>query len=211
MKNKLYIFFSIVVIAILIWLLNGISNNFDKVQNDLNAITKERDKNGALIVTQNQQILSMADAMKVLKKTKNVSKVSQQTQMGTSTIIVEKKIPVYFETIRYVDSATMDTMDYMKLPYTFEYNDTWNNLQVTIDALDITLDTMSMKNNFTITIGEKSNGWLKESTPIVEIKSDNPYTDVTSVKNVTIKKKNYFWSTMLFGGVLGALTMLLVL
>jgi len=211
MKNKLYIFFSIVVIAILIWLLNGISNNFDKVQNDLNAITKERDKNGALIVTQNQQILSMADAMKVLKKTKNVSKVSQQTQMGTKTSIVEKKIPVYFETIRYVDSATMDTMDYMKLPYTFEYNDTWNNLQVTIDALDITLDTMSMKNNFTITIGEKSNGWLKESTPIVEIKSDNPYTDVTSVKNVTIKKKNYFWSTMLFGGVLGALTMLLVL
>ena len=211
MKNKLYIFFSIVIIAILIWLLNGISNNFDKVQNDLNAITKERDKNGALIVTQNQQILSMADAMKVLKKTKNVSKVSQQTQMGTTTIIVEKKIPVYFETIKYVDSATSDTMDYMELPYTFEYNDTWNNLQVTIDALDITLDTMSMKNNFTITIGEKSNGWLKESTPIVEIKSDNPYTDVTSVKNVTIKKKNYFWSTMLFGGVIGALTMLLIL
>jgi len=211
MKNKLYIFFSIVVIAILIWLLNAISNNFDKVQNDLNAITKERDKNGALIVTQNQQILSMRDAMKVLEKTKNVSKVSQQTQMGTKTIIVEKKIPVYFETIKYVDSATMDTMDYMELPYTFEYNDTWNNLQVTIDALDITLDTMSMKNNFTITIGEKSNGWLKESTPIVEIKSDNPYTDVTSVKNVTIKKKNYFWSTILFGGVIGALTMLLIL
>jgi hypothetical protein len=153
----------------------------------------------------------MKDAMKVLNKTKNVSKVSQQTQMGTNTIIVEKKIPVYFETIRYVDSATMDTMDYMKLPYTFEYNDTWNNLQVTIDALDITLDTMSMRNNFTITIGEKSNGWLKESTPIVEIKSDNPYTDVTSVKNVTIKKRNYFWSTILFGGVIGALTMLLIL
>lgn len=211
MKNKLYIFCSVVIIAILIWLLNAISNNFDKVQNDLNAITKERDKNGALIVTQGQQILSMKDALKVLKETKNVSKVSQQTQMGTNSIIVEKKIPVYFETIRYVDSATMDTMNYMELPYTFEYNDSWNNLQVTIDALDITLDTMSMRNNFTITIGEKSNGWLKESTPIVEIKSDNPYTDVTSVKNVTIKKKNYFWSTMLFGGVVGALTMLLIL
>ena len=211
MKNKLYIFCSIVVIAILIWLLNAISNNFDKVQNDLNAITKERDKNGALIVTQNQQILSMKDAMKVLKETKNVSKVSQQTQMGTKTIIVEKKIPVYFETIKYIDSASMDTMDFLELPYTFEYNDSWNSLEVTIDALDITLDTMSMRNNFTVTIGEKSNGWLREPTPIVEIKSDNPYTDVTSVKNVTIKKKNYFWSTMLFGGVLGALTMLLIL
>jgi hypothetical protein len=211
MKNKLYIFCSVVIIAILIWLLNAISTNFDKVQNDLNAITKERDKNGALIVTQNQQILSMKDALKVLKASKNVSKVSQQTQMGTKTIIVEKKIPVYFETIKYVDSASMDTMDFMELPYTFEYNDSWNSLEVTIDALDITLDTMSMRNNFTITIGEKSNGWLKESTPIIEIKSDNPYTDVTSVKNVTIKKKNYFWSTMLFGGVLGALTMLLIL
>ena len=211
MKNKLYIFCSVIVIAILIWLLNAISNNFDKVQNDLNAITKERDKNGALIVTQGQQILSMKDALKVLKASKNVSKVSQQTQMGTNTIIVEKKIPVYFEKIRYVDSASMDTMDYMELPYTFEYNDSWNNLQVTIDALDITLDTMSMRNNFTITIGEKSNGWLKESTPIVEIKSDNPYTDITSVKNVSIKKKNYFWGTMLFGGVIGALTMLLIL
>ena len=211
MKNKLYIFCSVIVIAILIWLLNAISNNFDKVQNDLNAITKERDKNGALIVTQSQQILSMKDALKVLKASKNVSKVSQQTQMGTNTIIVEKKIPVYFETIRYVDSASMDTMDYMELPYTFEYNDSWNNLQVTIDALDITLDTMSMRNNFTITIGEKSNGWLKESTPIVEIKSDNPYTDITSVKNVSVKKKNYFWGTMLFGGVIGALTMLLIL
>ena len=59
LSNKLYIFCSVIVIAILIWLLNAISNNFDKVQNDLNAITKERDKNGALIVTQGQQILSM--------------------------------------------------------------------------------------------------------------------------------------------------------
>ena len=97
----------------------------------------------------------MKDALKVLKASKNVSKVSQQTQMGTNTIIVEKKIPVYFETIRYVDSASMDTMDYMELPYTFEYNDSWNNLQVSIDALDITLDTMSMRNNFTITMAKK--------------------------------------------------------
>jgi len=50
MKNKLYKFFSILVIAVLLWLLNAISNNFDKVESDLNAITKERDKNGSLIV-----------------------------------------------------------------------------------------------------------------------------------------------------------------
>jgi len=211
MKNKLYKFFSILVIAVLLWLLNAISNNFDKVESDLNAITKERDKNGSLIVTQNQQILSMKDAMKVLKETKNVSKVSQQTQMGTKTTIVEKKIPVYFETIKYVDSNTLDTFEWMKLPYTFVHQDSWSKLEVTIDPLDITIDTMYMINNFTISVGEKSNGLFKKPTPIVEIKSDNPYTDITSVKNVTIDTKKPFYKTFWFGGVVGALAMILLI
>ena len=195
----------------MLWLLNAISNNFDKVESDLNAITKERDKNGSLIVTQNQQILSMKDAMKVLKETKNVSKVSQQTQMGTKTTIVEKKIPVYFETIKYVDSNTLDTFEWMKLPYTFVHQDSWSKLEVTIDPLDITIDTMYMINNFTISVGEKSNGLFKKPTPIVEIKSDNPYTDITSVKNVTIDTKKPFYKTFWFGGVVGALAMILLI
>ena len=211
MKKDFYILISTLVIAVLLWLLYSINNNFNKVQNDLDEITIERNSKGELIVSQNQKIMSMEDALKVLKKSKNVSKINQQTQFGAKTIIVEKKIPVYFETIRYMDSASMDTMDFMELPYTFIHQDSWSKLEVTIDALDITIDSMYMNNNFTISVGEKSNGLFKKPTPIVEIKSDNPYTNVTSVKNVTIDTKKPFYKTFWFGGLLGALTMLLIL
>lgn len=211
MKKDFYILISTLVIAILLWLLYSINNNFNKVQNDLDEMTIERNSKGELIVSQNQKIMSMEDAMKVLKKSKNVSKINQQTQFGTKTIIVEKKIPFEVEKIRYIDTNTLDTFEWMKLPYTFVHQDSWSKLEVTIDPLDITIDTMYMNNNFTVSVGEKSNGLFKKPTPIVEIKSDNPYTNVTSVKNVTIDTKKPFYKTFWFGGIVGALTMLLIL
>ena len=211
MKKDFYILISTLVIAILLWLLYSINNNFNKVQNDLDEMTIERNSKGELIVSQNQKIMSMEDAMKVLKKSKNVSKINQQTQFGTKTIIVEKKIPFEVEKIRYIDTNTLDTFEWMKLPYTFIHQDSWSKLEVTIDPLDITIDTMYMNNNFTVSVGEKSNGLFKKPTPIVEIKSDNPYTNVTSVKNVTIDTKKPFYKTFWFGGIVGALTMLLIL
>lgn len=211
MKKDFYILISTLVIAILLWLLYSINVNFNKVQNDLDEMTIERNSKGELIVSQNQKIMSMEDAMKVLKKSKNVSKINQQTQFGTKTIIVEKKIPFEVEKIRYIDTNTLDTFEWMKLPYTFVHQDSWSKLEVTIDPLDITIDTMYMNNNFTVSVGEKSNGLFKKPTPIVEIKSDNPYTNVTSVKNVTIDTKKPFYKTFWFGGIVGALTMLLIL
>ena len=211
MKKDFYILISTLVIAILLWLLYSINVNFNKVQNDLDEMTIERNSKGELIVSQNQKIMSMEDAMKVLKKSKNVSKINQQTQFGTKTIIVEKKIPFEVEKIRYIDTNTLDTFEWMKLPYTFIHQDSWSKLEVTIDPLDITIDTMYMNNNFTVSVGEKSNGLFKKPTPIVEIKSDNPYTNVTSVKNVTIDTKKPFYKTFWFGGIVGALAMLLIL
>lgn len=211
MKRDLYLYICVITIGVLLWLLYRININFDKVQSDLQTITFARDSKGRLVATQKQQILDYKDAIKVLEETKSVSKVSNQTQLGSQTIIVEKKIPIKVEVIKYVDSSSKDTFEYIELPYTFTYEDTWNKLEVTIDPLDIYIDTLRVNNNFVVTVGEKDNGWFKEPTPIVEIRSDNPYTNITSVKNVTVAKKKPFYKTFWFGGIVGALTMLLIL
>jgi hypothetical protein len=110
--------------------------------------------------------------------------------VGTDTIhdtlIVEKPIGVKFGT-----KFKLDT-------------DPWYYAGGSITDKGVLFDSLSFKNSITITVGKKRDGWLKPMETLVEVKSENPYTGITGLNNVTInKKKETIWTKPWFNLLVG--------
>lgn len=166
----------------------------------------------ARVVAQNQRILELEEAMRLglIEKTHLINKIAQQTKVKTQTVIVEKIVPIRTEKIIIIDSTKLDTTHFVRVPFDIVDGDSFYTLRAHVDTSYFTLDTLSVNNYLSIVVGEHKGKWWQKNTPMVEVKSSNPYTKI-EVENVTIKQKKKFWQTAWFGGVVGALSMLLIL
>ena len=81
--------------------------------------------------------------------------------------------------------------NFVRVPKTFSYKDDWMALNGTVKKESTNIDSLGIFNKFDAIIGYKKPegtfGFLKKKSPVVELKSYNPYTKINYVNNVTIK------------------------
>ena len=154
-------------------------------------IEKLNDK-GEKIAQQDQVILSQKDAIAYnLLEIDNLKKIKSQVKITTITKIDSIYIPVLDTIERIVYDTT--GLALLKLPTKFGLESEWYSIFSTINKNGMLLDSLSLYNRQIITLGMKSNGFLKAPTPSVVVKNENPYVSINSLNNVVIKNDTRFY------------------
>ena len=180
-------------------------------------ITTINDK-GEKINEQEQLILSQKDAIahKVLE-IENLKKVKSQVIVRTNTIIDSVFIPFEdsWQNENQFDSliGNIDTIkDYIYIPKSFSLVDEHYSLFGNVIKSGVLIDSLRLDNALTLTIGMKSQGFLKKPKPIVLAKNSNPYFQTYSMQNVVIKndlkwydKKSTWFGIGIVGGFIGGI------
>ena len=168
-------------------------------------------ENGNKIAEQEQIILTQTQAIdNNLLEIERLKKVSAQVVVNTITQIDSVFVPFY------VDTTITDSVDYdfIKVPQMFSLQNEWYSLGGNINKSGLLLDSLSFNNELKITLGNRSEGILKPTTPLVLVEYSNPYVSTTGLQNIVIQNdlKWYDKKGFLIGlGFLSGMTTTLIL
>lgn len=177
--------------------------SFLETQNDsvYNHIEKERLKNNELLVQVNSLELHSKDLEKQLrnKRLKELdSKVEFVTITKMDTLYVQAKDTFYI--------TQNDTIIGKK----FAFNDKWLSVGGLVQNNTVRLDSIKVYNEFDVQLGRAKDGLLKRKN-VVTIQSNNPHTDINSVRSYTFPDKKKWYQSGAIPFVLGAGLTLLIL
>jgi major membrane immunogen (membrane-anchored lipoprotein) len=171
--------------------------------------TAYKNEKGETIATQEQRILEMTkENMKLIQTVNDFKKIKGQVKIETVTEIKEVKVPYEVVVTTYLDK---DSNLFVKVPLPFSKKDSFYSIDGKVEHDGVSFGKISIPNTLTITTGQVNGGFLKKDKYIVEIKSDNPYTDITKLKNTEFKPKTKFYKKWWFGFSLGAITSIFLL
>lgn len=192
----------IAILLVLLWFKNQTISSLESLNTE---VTQEITKDGKYMATQRQNIMDLEDAVKkgLLEKDRYMKNVTSQVKIKTRTIFKEKLIPFHDTVEVYYD--TFDKKFFVKTPASIRYKDSFNLLTGKFTQNGFELDSLETKNEFIVSIFEKRQGFLKKPMPVVEIKSNNPKTETTNIKNVTIKKRTPIYQKWWLMGSIGVL------
>ena len=142
------------------------------------------DDNGNKIAEQEQIILTQTQAIENnLLEIERLKEVSAQVVVNTITQIDSVFVPFY------VDTTITDSVDFdfIKVPQMFSLQNEWYSLGGNIQKSGLLLDSLSFNNELTLTLGNRSNGFLKPTTPLVLVEYSNPYVSTTGLQNIVIQ------------------------
>lgn len=177
----------------------------------------ERQKDSSLIVTQNQTIMTQKEAIRLglLEIDKRIKQVESQLQAKINVRVIEKDVPFvpngYADTTGWIrnEQGIVIKTDSISVPQRFALSEKFFNVEGVVKKNGLKIDTLAIPSKFTITYGKEKTGFLKLGrNPVVQIKTDNPYIDVTSLNNIVIKKPQRFYNSKLFYlgvGILGGI------
>ena len=195
-KKSIILKLSLVVLSIflilLVWdscskkaLLSAYKKKMSQLELTNQSFEEIVNKDGKIIIEQEQLILSQKDAIQnnflVLDKMK---KVQSQVRINNVYQLDSVFIP-------YTDTIIIENTKYKSFVFGVN-NDSYNIFGKTNEG-GILIDSLSFYNNMKITIGNKSMGFFKASKPIVQIDNTNPYIKTTSVQNIVIKNELKWW------------------
>lgn len=184
-------------------------NQVIKLKDGEQIFIEKLNKKGEKIAEQEQVILSQKDAIAYnLLEIDNLKKIKSQVKITTITKIDSIYVPILDTTDRIVYDTTGIAL--LKLPTKFGLESEWYSIFSTIDKKGMLLDSLSLYNRQIITIGMKSNGFLKSPTPSIVVKNENPYVSVNSLNNVIIKNDRRFYDRKGFWYGFGAITGILI-
>ena len=173
------------------------------------AFTSYKNEKGETIATQEQRILEMTkENMKLIQTVNDFKKIKGQVKIETVTEIKEVKVPYEVVVTTYLDK---DSNLFVKVPLPFSKKDSFYSIDGKVEHDGLSFAKISIPNTLTITTGQVNGGFLKKDKYIVEIKSDNPYTDITKLKNTEFKPKTKFYKKWWFGFSVGAIATLFLL
>ena len=171
--------------------------------------TAYKNEKGETIAIQDQRILEMTkENMKLIQTVNDFKKIKGQVKIETVTEIKEVKVPYEVVVTTYIDK---DSNLFVKVPLPFSKKDSFYSIDGKVEHDGVSFGKISIPNTLTITTGQVNGGFLKKDKYIVEIKSDNPYTDITKLKNTEFKPKTKFYKKWWFGFSLGAITSIILL
>ena len=189
--------------------LNDFKKHVIKFKDGEQYFIQKLNNNGERIAEQDQIILSQKDAIaNNLLVIEDLKKVKSQVTIKTITKIDSIFVPI----IDTVDRIVFDGqgLAFLKLPTKFGIEEEWYSLYSTINNKGMWIDSLSLYNRQTITLGLKSNGIFKSPTPTVTVKNENPFVDVNSLKNVVIKNDTRFYDKKGFWYGIGVGTGILI-
>lgn len=181
----------------------------------------KRLKDSSTIASQSQTILTQREAFKLglielngqIKKLQSqVKQVQEWAAQGIDVPYVPKG---YADTTGWMaklnagdtSKAVIDSLraNSIIVPKDFEYKSKWFNVKGTVKKNSVFIDSLSMSNESSVTIGYKKSGFLNlKKEPIVEIQNTNPYIQVKAMNNVVIKDKKGLFERKGFWFSLGA-------
>ncbi len=225
-QRKLLLSLVVLIVAILLLVWKSCS-----VQSQLSAYKEQMQKfelgeqkflttineKGQTINEQEQLILSQKDAIahNVLE-IENLKKVQSQVIVKTNTIIDSVFIPFddswqdenKFDNIVHIDTIRQ----FIYVPKKFSLIDEHYSLFGNVNKSGVLIDSLRLQNSLTLTIGMKSQGFLKKPKPIVLAKNSNPFFETYSMQNVIIRndlkwydKKSTWFSIGVIGGFVGGI------
>lgn len=213
MKKKVTTYSLIIIVAILS--LSLVANNsklsnykaqMQKFTLENQSFKEEIDKNGDLIIQQEQIILSQKDAIaQNLLDINRLKDVSSQVNVVTNTIIDTIVVSHTDTIVEYFNGGA-----YLKLPQKYDYESEFLNVNAVISQSGLQLNSINIQNKASITIGFKSQGLFKPKLPIVDLHNSNPYIKTQSVSNVVIEKEENFFTDKKTWGAVGIFLGLLI-
>ena len=189
--------------------LSEYKNQIIKLKDGEQVFVEKINEQGLKIGEQDQLILSQKDAIAYnLLEISNLKKVNSQVTIKTITKIDSIYIPI----IDTIDRLVYDTsgIALLKLPTKFGLENEWYSLFSTVNKSGLLIDSLSLFNRQTITLGLKSNGIFKSPTPTVIVQNENPYVNISSMKNVVIKNNTRFYDKKGFWYGIGVGTGILI-
>lgn len=170
---------------------------------------KYKNEKGQTIATQEQRILEMTkENMALIETVNKFKKIKGQVQVETVTEIKEVKVPYEVRVETFLDK---DSNLFVKVPLPFTKTDSFYTIKGKVEHDGVAFDKISIPNTLTITTGQVNGGFFKKDKYIVEVKSDNPHTDITKLKNTEFKPKTKFFKKWWFGFGLGAVATIFLL
>ena len=92
----------------------------------------------------------------------------------------------------------------------FAFNDKWLSVGGLVQNNTVRLDSIKVYNEFDVQLGKAKDGLLKRKN-VVTIQSNNPHTDINSVRSYTFPDKKKWYQSGAISFVLGAGLTLLIL
>lgn len=163
----------------------------------------ELNKNKEKVTSQNQIILTQQQAIdNGLIEIKKLKKIKSKVRLVTNTKIDTIFIP-YNRVV--VDSSSTEPIQFRNY---FDYQEPkgWYSLSGYASQLGIGIDSLRVKNDYSIYIADKKLNIFGKSNPEVILLNKNPYTETIQMQNVVIKiyqpfyQKNVFWAGVGFVG-----------
>jgi hypothetical protein len=151
----------------------------------------EKTKDGKTIALQSENLVSNKKLIESLRDTiKQFGEITSQVKVETNTIIKEVAVPI--EVPVYI---TQNGINYLKTPADFIYEDRdkWFSLKGTItDKGTIQMREMTYRNSLSIYAGWKKRTLkdiFKKRERQIGVVDLNPYSNVTQLRNFTIKER----------------------
>jgi len=222
MKKNMIIVVGCILILLLIWKGCQLKKDHDNLLNQVSALKtgekffqKKLLEDSSTIASQTQTILSQDEAIKLglLQLEGDIKKVQSQVRQGQKISIDSVEVPFipnnwadttgWMSKIKSGDSsrATLDSLlaNSIIVPKGYSLKNKWYTLDGKVRKEGLLIDSLSIKNESSVTVGWKNAGFLGlKKEPIVEIKNTNPYLSVEKMSNVFVKKKKGLFQNPIF-------------
>ena len=203
-----------IIVVLLVWSgcnqkarLSAYKKQMSKLTFTNQVFVEKKDKEGNKIIEQEQLILSQKDAIRnnllIIEKMKKIkSQVRIQSVMQIDSVFVP-----------YTDTFLVEKTNYRE--FGFGLNAEHYTIAGRTKEKGVLIDSVTFRNDLSVTIGNQSRGFFRSSQPIVKIENSNPFINTKSVQNVVIKNdikwwdKKGTWLTMgLVGGFVGGILLI---
>lgn len=216
LMKKLYrVLFVIAVMFLLVSLLDScekdqqnkrLQENLSKIDLENQKFKNEVNEKNETISSQSQLLLTQKEAIdNGLIEIERLKNIKSKVRVVTETKIDTLFIP-YNNTV--IDTASNGKLEYKNYFDYFEPKG-WYSIKGYASNFGLNIDSLRVKNDYSIYIADKKLGLFKKPEPQVLLLNKNPYTETIKMSNVVIVvekpfyKKNLFWGGVgLFGGFL---------
>jgi len=232
--NRLMFAILTIIIIMLLWKgcemkkdYNNLLDSSSSIVTLQNSFEKKSLKDSSTMATQNQMLLSQVEALKLgmLKLNGDIkivqSQVSQKQEIKIDSVLIPFVPKNYADTLYWIarlrkgDSSRylIDSLlnNSVIVPQPFKVDEKWFKMFGKVQKKGLLLDSFSLVNESTVTLGYKKSGFLNlKREAVVEVNNTNPYIDVTKLKNVVIKEKKSILQSKLFWfgvGILGGVVL----
>lgn len=203
MKKERYIYIVIILFGFLLLLdtcetKRILEQGYSLQQNEIQSFKRKKLADSSAIFSQDLTIITLEREAASYKKALELAK-----EAGIKNPQVVFRTEYKYRSTGKMEADTPKVIEgkpFLKLPYFKSRTDRWRALSIAIDTAGVLTDTTYTFGSFTWAIGDTLrkgflNKLFNKRDPVVSIKVDNPYIEVTGMQNYVIQEKKRWYQT----------------